>query len=298
MLQQIILEISSHPSMTFFFISFLQSLLLNFSCNQNDEYTDWNFLILNNISNHFSDNILNESEVSLSERLNEISRKKFKKGRVKAKYWLRLFHIHKTAPEKLSKALMQGNDISEFIDKYFAEQISDQIENRVLQQLSESTETKQLMQLQNPFSNFKNIAKKSTKNASTPTPPDPILQTQDMLINISNFLIFLNKTLFLLSENDDLQTCFKINSSFIHIKPSEHETKWNFEISKIKSLKRTFEEEMQTYLDSCDIGVLNMFLDKLEAFLDVHKQVDRDYLKRVLQMLLFTKFEFMKGEVN
>jgi hypothetical protein len=299
MLQQIILEISSHPSMTYSFISFLESLLKNFSINDGDEYIDWNFVLLKNISSQFSTESLMESEISLSEKLNEISRKKFNNGQIQAKYWLRLFHLHQTVPDKLSKAILEEQDISKFVEKYFSEQIPDQIENRVLKRLSTSTESKQLMQLQNPFSNFKIIHKITQKTQNSPnTNINPILHTQDMLTNISTFLIFLNKTLFLLSENEELQKCLLKSSSKTIKEALDKESAWDFDLAKITTLKRSYEEDMQAYLDSCEVSMLNMFLDKLESFLDVHKQVDRDYLKRVLQMLLFTKYEFMKGISN
>lgn len=294
-LQQIILESASHSSMTFFYIVFLETLVANVSILDGAEFADWNYSLTQRMIGEFFEDSLEQSQVSSSELLNEKARKVFTKGRTLAKFWLRLNHLHQTTPKELIKALSQQTHLTTFVDEQYAnKQVSPGVENKVLHLLADRPNQVELVQTMNPFANFKSSSKQA--NLGDAREIESKLAILDLVTNISRFLIFLNKTLFLLVRNEDLEASLKDNLAHVW-EPSSPEQKCpKFDASRLKTTKRRFEEEIQEFMDTCKLDALQLFLDKLEGFLDMQKRVDRDQLKRVLELIVFRKFQFLKGE--
>lgn len=302
LLQQLILELSSFPSMTFVFASFLETFVKNLSLAEEAEYKDWNFDLITGLTAKKSNSILENSQVSLEEILNEQARKEFKKGQAVAKYWLRLHYLHQTNPSTLVKAFFKNEDMPQFIHNQISEnQISPGVNNRVLNELPSDEVIPQKLnplQLQNPFSNRKVKTAKSKKKQATLEQGNPFDCTRKMLVNLSHFLIFLNKTFFLLVESESLQSCIETNVGGVYSALLPGAETMELKAGQLKDIKRVFEDEIQVYLDSCEVFAFNIFLEKIESFLEIYKKIDRDYLKRVLEFLLFRKFQLLKKKTD
>lgn len=301
LIQQIALENKSDHSIFYFLIRFFETFLQNLHREMKEEYIDWNFNLNvdedrvadKKFERKFSERNLKKSndaninmcvssqtEIEISQEDNLFSvMKEFVANKKLFVKWLNVLDEYNHQPQNFSKRI--GNSpkigIMELVDDRGKHSEFIEVESSSTKDTNDdSTNVKESIS-----SVFKNPL--STLPSKKEGELSPIFEEfKKKIENLVKFLIFLNKSLFLIINNNHLIKDFKDKK----IKGE------NF----INQLKKTYEEEIQIYIDNCPNKCFNFYLEKLNNFLEMKKYLDKELLKRILDVILFRKFLFIEGK--